>query len=120
MRLYLSSFRMGDHPEYLTAVVGGDRRRTVVIANAMDDAPESLRRPGVERELAALGELGFGAAELDLHDYFDDEQAGYACPSSSSVAMSAGARIRHASVTSSARRPASTSASRSITRGQPS
>lgn len=74
MRLYLSSFRMGNHPQHLTALVGDDSRRTVVIANAMDDAPESLRRAGVERELAALGELGFGAAELDLRDYFDDEQ----------------------------------------------
>ena len=74
MRLYLSSFRMGDHPEYLTALVGDDSRRTVVIANAIDDAPEDIRRVGVERECAALGELGFDAAELDLRDYFDDEQ----------------------------------------------
>ena len=74
MRLYLSSFRMGDHPEHLTALVGDDDRRTVVIANAMDDAPADIRRAGVERELAALGELGFDAAELDLRDYFDDRQ----------------------------------------------
>ena len=39
MRLYLSSFRMGDHPEHLAALVGGDGRSSVVIANAMDDAP---------------------------------------------------------------------------------
>ena len=74
MRLYLSSFRMGDHPEYLAALVGDDSRRTVVIANAMDDAPEDIRHAGVGRELAALGELGFDAAELELRDYFDDEQ----------------------------------------------
>jgi dipeptidase E len=73
-RLYLSSFRIGNHPEYLTALVGDSSRRTVVIANAMDDAPEEIRHAGVERELAALGELGFDAAELDLRDYFDDEQ----------------------------------------------
>jgi hypothetical protein len=73
VRLYLSSFRMGDHPEYLTALVGDDSRRTVVITNAIDDAPEDIRRIGVEREGAALGELGFDAAELDLRDYFDDE-----------------------------------------------
>ena len=74
MRLYLSSFRMGDHPEHLTALVGDDSRRTVVIANAVDDAPEDIRHASVERELAALGELGFDASELDLRDYFDDEQ----------------------------------------------
>jgi dipeptidase E len=65
---------MGDHPEYLTALVGDDSRRMVVIANAIDDAPEDVRRAGVERECTALGELGFDAAELDLRNYFDDEQ----------------------------------------------
>jgi dipeptidase E len=74
VRLYLSSFRMGDHPEHLTALVGDDSRHTVVIANAIDDAPEDVRRAGVERERVALGELGFDAAELDLRNYFDDEQ----------------------------------------------
>ena len=74
MRLYLSSFRMGDHPEHLTALVGDDSRRTVVIGNAMDGAPDDIRHAGVERERAALGELGFDAAELDLRDYFDDER----------------------------------------------
>ena len=33
MRLYLSSFRMGDHPEYLTALAGESGRSAVVIAN---------------------------------------------------------------------------------------
>jgi dipeptidase E len=61
VRVYLSSFRMGEHPEYLTALVGDDSRRAVVIANAMDDAPEDIRRADVERERAALGELGFDA-----------------------------------------------------------
>lgn len=74
MRLYLSSFRMGDHPELLTALVGGDNGRTVVIANALDDAPEDVRRAGVECERSALGELGFDAAELDLRAYFGEEE----------------------------------------------
>lgn len=74
MRLYLSSFRMGGHPEHLTALVGGDSRRVVVIANAMDDASADARRGGVERELAALADLGFDAVELDLRDYFGQEQ----------------------------------------------
>ena len=74
MRLYLSSFRMGDHPEHLVALVGGDGRRGVVIANAMDDAPLDVRRASVELELAALTDLGLGAAELDLRGYFSDPQ----------------------------------------------
>lgn len=73
MRLYLSSFRMGDHPERLAELVGDGSRRAVVIANAMDDAPQDIRRDGVERELASLASLGFDPAELDLREYFDDE-----------------------------------------------
>jgi dipeptidase E len=74
VRLYLSSFRMGDHPEHLVALLGGDSRRGVVIANAMDDAPSDVRRGGVERELAALADLGVSAAELDLRGYFGQQQ----------------------------------------------
>jgi len=74
VRLYLSSFRMGDHPEHLAPLVGDSGRRAVVIANAMDDAPADIRQAGVERELDALGALRFDAAELDLRDYFDAEE----------------------------------------------
>lgn len=74
MRLYLSSFRMGDHPEHLVALVGGDHRAGVVIANAMDDAPPDVRRASVELELAALADLGLGGTELDLRDYFSHQQ----------------------------------------------
>lgn len=74
MRLYLSSFRMGDHPEHLLALLGGDSRRVVLIANAVDDAPPDARRAGVELELAALADLGLDAVELDLRGYFDQQQ----------------------------------------------
>jgi dipeptidase E len=74
VRLYLSSFRMGDHPEHLVALAGGDSRRRVVIANAMDDAPPQVRRAGVELELAALSGLGLDAVELDLRGYFGQER----------------------------------------------
>jgi dipeptidase E len=76
VRLYLSSYRLGDHPEHLVSMVGGDRRRTVVIANAMDEAPEEFRRAAVEREFADLGSLGFQATELDLRDYFGASEFG--------------------------------------------
>lgn len=74
MRLYLSSFRIGDHPEHLGALVGKPDRSAVVIANALDDAPAGVRRSGVERELADLARLGFDAVELDLREYFGREQ----------------------------------------------
>jgi dipeptidase E len=65
---------MGDHPEHLVALTGGDSRRKVVIANALDDAPPEVRRAGVELELAALADLGLQAVELDLRDYFGQQQ----------------------------------------------
>ena len=74
MRLYLSSFHLGDHPEYLTALAGGPGRSAVVIANALDDTPAGLRRLGVDTELADLAGLDFDPVELDLRDYFGDEQ----------------------------------------------
>jgi dipeptidase E len=72
--LYLWSFRMGGHPEHLTAPAGEDGRRAVIIANALDDAPARMRRAGAERELAALVGLGVDAVELDLREYFGQEQ----------------------------------------------
>src|SRR5215472_2794904 len=65
---------MGDHPEHLMGLIGEDGRRKVVIANAMDDAPPDVRRAAVDLELAALADLGLDAAELDLRDYFGQEQ----------------------------------------------
>lgn len=74
MRLYLSSFLMGDHPEHLRTLVGQDDRGAVAIANALDHVPAEARRSRVERELAALAEHGFDAVELDLRDYFGQRQ----------------------------------------------
>jgi dipeptidase E len=74
VRLYLSSFRLGDHPEHLVALIGNDTCRGVVIANAMDDALPQIRREGVELELAGLAGLGLAAAELDLRGYFGHQQ----------------------------------------------
>ncbi len=69
MRMYLSSFRMGDRPERLVELLDAPGR-AAVIANAIDGAPDEVRREGVERELGALAELGVDAVELDLRDYF--------------------------------------------------
>jgi dipeptidase E len=74
VRLYLSSFRMGSRPEELRRLVGGPVAAAVV-ANAMDGDPARARRAGVERELAALSALGFGAEELDLRSYFARPEA---------------------------------------------
>jgi dipeptidase E len=71
VRLYLSSFRMGDCPERLVELARGGRR-AAVIANATDVYPAPDRAAGVQRELGALGALGFDAEEFDLRRHFED------------------------------------------------
>ena len=67
MRLYLSSFRLGDHPEQLVRLAG-EGARVAVIANSIDGAPAEIRREGVQRELDDLTGLGLQPHELDLRD----------------------------------------------------
>ena len=67
MRLYLSSFRLGDHPEHLVRLAG-EGARVAVIANSIDGAPADVRREGVELELAALRGLGLLPHEVDLRE----------------------------------------------------
>jgi dipeptidase E len=69
MRMYLSSFRMGDHPGRLVELLDAPGP-AAVIANAIDQAEPGERLEGAQRELDALGELGIDADELDLRDYF--------------------------------------------------
>jgi dipeptidase E len=70
VRLYLSSFRMGDHPERLLALMEG--RSAAVIANACDSAPADVRAESVQREIDALAELGVEAVEVDLREFTTD------------------------------------------------
>lgn len=65
MRLYLSSFRIGDHPEALQRLTGSGRR-ALVVANAADAASAADRAERVAAELDALTGLGYHARELDL------------------------------------------------------
>jgi dipeptidase E len=74
VRLYLSSFRLGDRPEHLVRLLGAGAR-VAAISNAVDPVDpytEDDRRGAVRAELDALGSLGLAADELDLRDYVDD------------------------------------------------
>lgn len=68
MRLYLSSFRMGDHAERLIELAGGSHR-TAVIANSIDHLPRDLRDERVAEELAGLQAVGLDPYELDLRQF---------------------------------------------------
>ena len=56
MKLYLSSFRLGDHPERLVAMVEPPGR-TAVVCNAIDTEPGDIRAEMVAAELGWLTEL---------------------------------------------------------------
>jgi dipeptidase E len=71
MRLYLSSYGLGDNAAALRDLAGS-KARTAVIFNARD-AYRGERLKYVEQEFAALRALGFSCEELDLRSYFGDE-----------------------------------------------
>ena len=73
MRLYLSSFRLGNHPQKLVDLVKGNMRAVVVI-NACDYLSDEERLMRVQQEFAALQSLNFDPFELDLRNYFNNQQ----------------------------------------------
>jgi dipeptidase E len=74
IRLYLSSFRLGNRPDALLDLLAG-RTRAAVIANADDGKPAADRIASYEREDADLRGLGLAPAELDLRAYFGRPEA---------------------------------------------
>jgi dipeptidase E len=69
MRLYLSSFRVGNQPRRLVELVRGGNCAAIIV-NACDFLDDEERRTRVQQEVAALQGLGFSATELDLRHYF--------------------------------------------------
>lgn len=70
MNLYLSSYKLGEHPDKLLEMVGNNRR-TAVICNAIDYRTGQERADRDAKELTALGEIGLQPELFDLRDYFD-------------------------------------------------
>lgn len=65
MRLYLSSYRLGDHPEELALLVGGERRGWLIM-NALDGQDEQRRAADARTQLDMLAGIGLLAEDLDL------------------------------------------------------
>jgi dipeptidase E len=74
MKLYLSSYQLGNEPEKLVALIG-ENKRVAVICNAIDSLDGTEREVRVERELSALKSLGLQPEELDLRHYFGKLEA---------------------------------------------
>lgn len=67
MKLYLSSFRLGDHPDRLVGLLP-PAGRVAVICNSIDNEDPAVRREKVADEITWLTELGLSAEELDLRE----------------------------------------------------
>jgi dipeptidase E len=72
MKLYLSSFGLGNDPQQLVALVD-EGKKAVVILNALDHKEEARAR-FLASQTQALTELGFTVEELDLRHYFDRKE----------------------------------------------
>ncbi|MDQ2973304.1 MAG: Type 1 glutamine amidotransferase-like domain-containing protein [bacterium] len=70
MRLFLSSYRVGNNPNKLVELVGNNKR-VAMIANAQDYKSSVERNEKVAAELEDLNALGFEAFEVDLRQFFD-------------------------------------------------
>ena len=68
MRLYLSSFDVGNCLDELVALAG-EARRAAIILNALDHRPQA-RAGWLERQTSKLVGLGFSVVELDLRNFF--------------------------------------------------
>jgi dipeptidase E len=69
MRLYLSSFRIGEKPQDLVSVFGYGKR-VAIIANATDAQDVEERLTKVQAESSVLQNLGFKTEEIDLRKFF--------------------------------------------------
>lgn len=71
MRLFLSSYRFGAHPDRLLALVGRPGR-VAVVANAADAWPPRARDSAVVSDMVPLRRLGFVPEEVDLRSFVGD------------------------------------------------
>lgn len=69
MRLYLSSYRLGNNPEVLTSMITGNKRAAIIL-NARDYFSIEDRESGRIEQTNELKKIGITAAELDLRNYF--------------------------------------------------
>jgi dipeptidase E len=69
MKLYLSSYYLGNDPARLAELVGVNKK-VGIIMNATDEYGSEKRPAYLAKEVATLKELGLDAEELDLRNYF--------------------------------------------------
>jgi len=74
MKLYLSSYHLGDKPNQLADLLG-DNKRVAVISNALDFSIDLERlAKSRQREFDELAAIGLNAEEIDLRRYFGKQR----------------------------------------------
>ncbi len=73
MKLYLSSYRLGNNPERL-ADMFGENKHIAVIDNAIDDSTPEERQEKFAIESEYLTALSLQPQEIDLRNYFGKEK----------------------------------------------
>lgn len=71
MKLYLSSYHLGNHPEKLVDLIA-DNKKVAIIANSKDYYDD--REEKVQQEFEELSKLGLLPEELDLREYFGKQE----------------------------------------------
>lgn len=72
MRLYLSSFRLGNRRDLFSGLVRGERRGWVVM-NALDGLDNDRRRADTSRQIEDLESIGLAAEDFDLREFSPDD-----------------------------------------------
>lgn len=76
MKLYLSSYKVGNDVEGFKDLVNKANAKVAVIDNSRDYSTDLERKAkGLQSELDAMSELGFVPEHLDLKDYFGKSEA---------------------------------------------
>lgn len=73
MKLYLSSYRLGNFADEFKKLIGKSDAKVLVCVNALDAIEDEGRNRVLNRELEEMRGLGFIAEELDLRKYFDSD-----------------------------------------------
>lgn len=74
MKLYLSSYKLGNNPQALADLVGKNKR-IAIIPNSRDVYADIARREaGLQNEKDELSKIGLNPQELDLRKYFGKEE----------------------------------------------
>lgn len=73
MKLFLSSYRLGNNPEKFVNLFG-ENKKVAHIANAIDNDKSEERREKVAEGLDSLEKLGLQPEEIDLRNYFGKEE----------------------------------------------